>query len=120
MLNKGKKLGKRALPTTQRGAGLINHYWDEPNGQKEQGKGSAPPSEGLSASRARGLPKAWTVPVRGGVAGGGYLGVTRSTSRGPTLVGGVEGGGSPSTTMSMGSGRAQNVEAGRESTLRRG
>jgi len=120
MLNEGKKLGKRGLPTTQRWAGLINHYWDEPSGRKEQGEGSAPPSKGLGASRATGPPKAWTVSVRGGAAGGDYLGVTRTTSRGPALVGGVEGGRSPSTTMSMESGRARTKKAGREWIVGRG
>jgi len=52
------------------------------------------------------------VPGRGGPAGGGCLGVTRSTSVGPALAVGVEGAGPPSTAISMGSGPGGTVEAG--------
>jgi len=60
--------------------------------------------EGVGSSRGRGPPNPGVVPGRvDGLAGGGCLGVTRCTSRGPAVVGGVVGAGPPSTARSMGS-----------------
>jgi len=45
MLNDGKKGRGRGRHLTQgRRHGLIIHYWDEPDDQERQGKGSAPPA----------------------------------------------------------------------------
>ena len=73
---------------------MIIHFRDEPDSQKGRGKGYGP-------RVGTGPPKPGTVPGRGGPAGGGCLGVTRSTSVAPALAWRVDGAVPPSTAISM-------------------